>query len=151
MVPLPPSQGVTLIWETVPVEGHCLYRIFFPFSVSLGSGTEVLDTGTSSLASAAASTTAPLVLDGLTSDIVLEVVRDVMVEVDMAVVVEIVEVAIGISVSDSDSAVEVITAVDVGPTVDMNVSVGVADCDVIDGVEVGISMSASEYSVGDPA
>ena len=140
-----------MIWETVPVDGHCLYRIFFPFSVSLASGIEVLDAGTSSLASAAASTTAPPVLDDLTSDIVLEAVRDVMVEVDMALVVEIVEVAIGISVSDSDSDIEVITAVDVGPTVDMNVSVEVADSDVFDGVDVGTSMSASEYSVGDPA
>ena len=111
----------------------------------------MLDAGTSSLASAAASTTAPPVLDGLTSDIVLEAVRDVMVEVDMALVVEIVEVAISISVSDWDSDIEVIAAVDVGPTVDMNVSIDVVDSDVIDGVDVGTSMSASEYSVGDPA
>jgi len=153
MVPLPPSQGVTLIWETVPVEGHCLYLIFFPFSVSLGPATEVLEAGTSSLASAAASTTASLVMEGLTSDMVLEAIREVMVEVDMTVVVEIseVDIGIGISVSDSDLAIGVGSSVGVGPTVDMDVSEGVVKSEVIDGVEVGISKSASEYSVGDPA
>jgi len=145
MVPLPPSQGVTLIWETVPVEGHCLYLIFFPFSVSLGPATEVLEAGTSSLASAAASTTASLVMDGLISDMVLEAIREVMVEVDMTVVVEIAEVGIGISVSESDSAMGVDSKVGVGPTVDMDVSEGVVKSEVIDGVEVGISKSASAY------
>lgn len=111
----------------------------------------MLDAGTSSLASAAASTTASLVIDGLASDNVLEAMGGDMVEVDMTVVVEIAEVAIGISVSDPDSDIEVIAEVGVGPAVDMDVSVGVADPEVIDGVEVGISMSASEYSVGDPA
>ena len=145
MVPLPPSQGVTLIWETVPVEGHCLYLIFFPFSVSLGPATEVLEAGTSSLASAAASTTASLVMDGLISDMVLEAIREVMVEVDMTVVVEIAEVGIGISVSESDSAMGVDSKVGVGPTVDTDVSEGVVKSEVIDGVEVGISKSASAY------
>jgi hypothetical protein len=70
-------------------------------------------------------------MDGLSSDIVLEAIMEVMVEVDMAVVVEIAE--------------------GVGPTVDMDVSDGVVKSEVIDGVEVGISKSASEYSVGDPA
>jgi hypothetical protein len=90
-------------------------------------------------------------MDGLTSDIVLEAIMEVMVEVDMAVVVEIAEVIIGISVSDSDSAIGVGSRVGVGPTVDMDVSDGVIKSDVIDGVEVGISKSASENSVGDPA
>lgn len=35
IVPLPPSHGVTLMSETVPVEGHCLYLIFFAFSFFL--------------------------------------------------------------------------------------------------------------------
>ena len=84
------------------------------------------------------------------SDMVLEAIVDVMVEVDMAVI-ENVEVGIGISVSDSDSAIGVGSRVGVGPTVDMDVSDGVVNSEVIDGVEVGISKSASEYSVGDPA
>jgi hypothetical protein len=90
-------------------------------------------------------------MDGLTSDIVLEANMEVMVVVDMAVVVEIAEVGIGISVSESDSAIGVGSRVGVGPTVDMDVSDGVVKSEVIDGVEVGISKSASEYSVGDPA
>ena len=128
-----------------------MYLIFFPFSVSLGPAAEVLEAGTSSLASAAASTTASLVMDGFASDMVLEATVDVMVEVDMTVVVENVEVGIGISVSDSDSAIGVGSSVGVGPTVDMDVSDGVAESEVIAGVEVGRSKSASEYSVGDPA
>jgi hypothetical protein len=90
-------------------------------------------------------------MDGLISDMVFEAIIDVMVEVDMAVVVETAEVGIGISVSDSDSAIGVGSSVGVGPTVDMDVSEGVVKSEVIDGVEVGISNSASEYSVGDPA
>ena len=90
-------------------------------------------------------------MDGLTTDMVLEAIREVMVEVDMAVVLEIAEVIIGISVSNSDSAMGVGSRVGVGPTVDMDVSDGVVKSEVIDGVDVGISKSASEYSVGDPA
>jgi hypothetical protein len=41
--------------------------------------------------------------------------------------------------------------VGVGPKVDMNVSEDVSISEVIEGVEVGISTSASEISVGDPA
>jgi hypothetical protein len=90
-------------------------------------------------------------MDGLTSDMVFEAIMEVMVEVDMAVVVEIAEVIIGMSVSESDSAIGVGSRVGVGPTVDMDVSDGVVKSEVIDGVEVGISKSASENSVGDPA
>jgi len=150
MVPLPPSQGVTLIWETVPVDGHCLYLIFFPssVSVSLGARTEVLEAGTSSSASlAAASTSASevpegiisLVLDGMFSEIVF----DAMAEDDIAGVFEYADVGI------SDSVIEVDSGVGVGPTVDMEVSEGVIVSDVIDGVEVGISISASENLVGE--
>lgn len=137
------------------MDGHCLYRIFLPFSVSLGSAAiEVLEAGTSSLASlAAASTTASLVLEGFTSGTVLEAI----VEVDMAVVViTVVLMAPAIDVievgsSDSEIVIEVGTGVGVGPTVDMDVSEGVAISDVIEGVVVVISTSASEYSVGERA
>jgi hypothetical protein len=123
-----------------------LYLIFFPFSVSLGSATEVLEAGTSSSASlAAAPTTASLVFDGITSDIVLEAIIDV----DMAVVVE--NAVVGISDSRSEADIEVGSMVGVGPKVDMNVSEDVSISEVIEGVEVGISTSASEISVGDPA
>jgi hypothetical protein len=92
-------------------------------------------------------------MDGLTSDMVFEAMRADEVEVDMAVVVDIAEVGIGIgiSVSDSDSAIGVGSRVGVGPAVDLDVSDGVVKSEVIDGVEVGMSKSASENSVGDPA
>jgi hypothetical protein len=123
-----------------------LYLIFFSFSVSLGSATEVLEAGTSSSASlAAAPTTASLVLDDIASETVLEAIIDV----DMAVVVE--NAVVGISDSRSEVDIEVGNMVGVGPTVDVNVSEAVSTSEVIEGVEVGISKSASEISVGDPA
>ena len=108
----------------------------------------MLEAGTSSSASlAAASTSASevpegiisLVLDGMFSEIVF----DAMAEDDIAGVFEYADVGI------SDSVIEVDSGVGVGPTVDMEVSEGVIVSDVIDGVEVGISISASEKSVGE--
>lgn len=120
-----------------------MYLIFFPFSVSLGSATDVLEAGASSAISlAAALTAASLVLDGIASEVVLEAIA----EVDIAVVVENADVGI------LDSEIEVGSGVGVGPAGDMDVAEIDRSEEVMaseDVVEVVMSMSASEYSVGE--
>ena len=118
-----------------------MYLIFFPFSVSFGSGARLVEVVISS--SVAASRDPSLVLEGSGSEIVFDAVAAVEVT-------DTVERA-DVDGSASGSRSEVGSGVGVGPTVDMCVSDEVeATSDTADGVGEGASTSASWNSVGDP-
>jgi hypothetical protein len=117
-----------------------LYLIFFPFSVSFGSGATLVEVVTSSLA--AASSDPSLVLEGMDS----ERVFDAVAAVDVTDTLERADDEVSASKSS-----ELGSGVGVGPTVDMYVSDEVeATSDTAEGVGEGTSTSASWNSVGDP-